>query len=102
VKINYVRAAEMEYERKLARIALQPFTTHSLSDFVRDIHALEDEILAHPGLRVAPGAPPGIFRVGPSRIYSYSLIYRLGDGDAYVIAVAAPQRRPLYWKRRTI
>jgi len=101
MRIFYLRAAELEYERKLARIALRPFTTHSISNFIRDIQALEEEILLHPGLRSAPGASPGIFRVGPSRIYSYSLIYRIRDGDAYVIAVAAPQRRPLYWKRRT-
>jgi hypothetical protein len=102
VRIFYIRPAELEYERKLARIALRPFTTHSILDFVQDIEALEKEILRHPGLRVALGAPPGFFRVGPSRIYSYSLIYRLRDGDAYIIAVAAPQRRPLYWKGRTI
>ncbi len=102
MNIFYIRPAELEFERKLARIALRPFTTHSISDFVQDIEALEEKILRHPGLRAAPGAPPGFFRVGPSRIYSYSLIYRLRDGDAFVVAVAAPQRRPLYWKRRTI
>jgi hypothetical protein len=102
MQILYVRAAELEYERKLARIALRPFTTHSVLDFVDDIRTLEDEICRHPGLRAAPGAPPGIFRVGPSRIHSYSLIYRLSAGDAYIIAVAAPQRRPLYWIRRTL
>jgi hypothetical protein len=102
VKIFYVRAAEAEYERKLESIALRPFTSHSVRDFIEDIEALEAEILLHPGLRRAPGAPPGIFRVGPSRVYSYSLIYRLRAGDAYVIAVAAPQRRPLYWRHRAI
>jgi hypothetical protein len=102
VKIIYLRAAEAEFDRKLERIASRPFTTHSISDFLHDIQGLEDEIRLHPGLRRVPNGPPEFFRVGPSPIYSYSLIYRLRDGDAYVIAVAAPQRRPLYWAGRKI
>ncbi len=102
MKIIYLRAAEAEFERKLARIALRPFTTHSIADFLHDIEKLEGEIRLHPGLRRVPNGPQGFFRVGPSPIYSYSLIYRLRDGDAYIIAVAAPQRRPLYWIRRKI
>jgi hypothetical protein len=102
VKIIYLRAAEAEFERKLARIALRPFTTHSISDFLHDIQRLEEEIRLHPGLRPVPHGPPEFFRVGPSRIYSYCLIYRLREGDAYIIAVAAPQRRLFYWIRRKI
>jgi len=102
MKIFYIPAAEVEYDKKLERIALRPFTTHSISDFLEDIARLENDILAHPGLRPAGGAPPGFFRVGPSPIYSYHLIYRLRDGDAYVVAVAAPGRRPRYWIKRTI
>ena len=102
MKIIYLRAAEVEFDRKLARIALRPFTTHSIWDFLHDIQRLEDEIRLHPGLRRVPNGPPEFFRVGPSPVSSYSLIYRLRDGDAYVIAVAAPQRRPFYWTRRKI
>jgi hypothetical protein len=102
MRILYIPVAEFEYDRKLERIARRPFTTHSVSDFLQDIACLEDEIRAHPGLRHALGAPAGFFRVGPSPIYSCSLIYRLRDGDAYVVAMAAPGRRPLYWVRRRI
>jgi hypothetical protein len=102
VNIFYLRPAELEYEQKLARIALRPFTTHSVVDFIEDIQTRKNEIRTHPGLRAVPGAPPGYFRAGPSRLHSYSLIYPAAEGNAYVIAVAAPQRRPLYWKGRTI
>jgi hypothetical protein len=30
------------------------------------------------------------------------LIYRIHEGNAVIVAVAAPERRPLYWKRRKI
>jgi hypothetical protein len=100
MRIFYIPAAEFEYDRKLERIAQRPFTTHSVADFVEDIAHLESEIRSHPGLRHVSGAPKGFFRVGPSPIYSYGLIYRLRRGDAYVVAVAAPGRRPLYWVRR--
>ena len=102
MRIFYIRAAELEFESKLQRIAQRPFTTHSVSDFLQDIAHLENEVRIHPGLRRVSGAPAGFFRVGPSPIYSYSLIYRLRDQDAYVVAVAAPGRRPLYWNRRRI
>jgi len=102
MKIVYLRAAELEHDLKLERIALRPFTTHSISDFLEDIACLEKDILAHPGLRPMAGAPSGFFRVGPSPIYSYHLIYRLRDGDACVVAVVAPGRRPRYWAKRKI
>ena len=102
MRILYVPEAEFEHDGKLERSAQRPFTTHSVSDFLQDIAYLEDEIRAHPGLRRASGAPSGFFRVGLSPIYSYGLIYRLRDGDAYVVAVVAPGRRPLYWVRRRI
>ncbi len=98
--IRYLPAADREYKEKLARIALRPFTTHSIKDFIEDIVRLEAEILAHPGQRPIRGAPAGWFRVGPSRIYSYSLIYHLRDGEVIVVATAAPGRHPFYWKRR--
>ncbi|MEJ0000571.1 MAG: hypothetical protein WDO13_16265 [Verrucomicrobiota bacterium] len=102
MRIFYLPEAEAEFERKLTRLSQRPYTTHSVSDFLEDIARLEKEILQHPGLRPVPGAPPGFFRVGPSAIHSYRLIYRLREGDAYVVAVAAPQRRPFYWKRRKL
>ena len=102
MRIFYVPVAEFEHDRKLERIAQRPFTTHSISDFLQDIASLENEIHLHPGLRHVSGAPDGFFRVGPSPIYSYSLIYRLREGNAYIIAVAAPGRRPLYWVKRKI
>lgn len=85
MRIFYLPVARDEYERKLKRIALRPFTTHSITDFLDDMTYLEDQICAHPGLRPAAGAPPGFFRVGPSPTYSYHLIYRLRDGNAYIM-----------------
>ena len=91
--IYYLSIAAREYDEKLARIAQRPFTTHSIRDFIEDLAWLEAEILARPGQRLVRGALPGWYRVGPSRIYSYSLIYRLKDGNAYIVATAAPGRR---------
>jgi hypothetical protein len=102
MRISYIPAAEFEHDNKLERIAQRPFTTHAVSDFLQDITFLENEMRVHPGLRPVLGAPSGFFRVGPSPIYSYTLIYRLRDGDAHVVAVAAPGRRPFYWVRRKI
>ena len=100
MKLVYLTPARKEYERKLARIALRPFTMHSVEDFIEDIERLESEILLHPGLRRVANAPEGYFRSSPSKIYSYFLIYRIDDDTALIVAVAAPERRPLYWKRR--
>lgn len=100
MKINYLPAAQAEYKRKLESIALRPFTTHSVRNFIEDIEYLEREILRRPGARRIPEAPLGYFRVGPSPVYSYSLTYRIRDGNIYIVAVAAPGRRPLYWLRR--
>jgi hypothetical protein len=100
MKIIYIPAAAREFEEKLERIAKNPFTTHSLQDFLDDIQDLEHKIRDHPGDRPVLGASVGWFRVGPSKIYSYSLIYRLREGNAYIIATAAPARRPLYWSHR--
>lgn len=102
MRIFYIAAAEFEHDRKLERIAQRSFTTHSVSDFLQDIADLENKIRLYPGLRHVPGAPNGFFRVGPSPIYSYSLIYRLRDEDAYIVAVVAPSRRPLYWVKGRI
>jgi hypothetical protein len=49
MKLVYLTPARLEYERKLARIALHPFTTHSIADFIEDIERLETEIHLHPG-----------------------------------------------------
>jgi hypothetical protein len=100
MKLVYLTPARLEYERKLARIAQRPFTTHSVADFIEDIERLEAEILLHPGLRRVTNAPAGYYRSGPSKIYSYFLIYRLHKGNAIIVAVSAPERRPLYWRRR--
>jgi hypothetical protein len=100
MRIIYIPAAVREFEEKLERIAKNPFTTHSVQDFLDDMSQLETEIMQHPGQRPVLGADPGWFRVGPSRVYSYSLIYRLKNGNAYVVAAAAPTRRPFYWLRR--
>jgi len=102
MKIIYTPLAAREHDEKLERIARQPFTTHAVKDFLDDIAFLEQRILAQPGQRRVPGAGPGWFRVGPSPIYSYFLIYRLQEGNAYVVATAAPARRPLFWIRRKI
>ena len=41
------------------------------------------------------------FREAPTRLYPYSLIYRvLPSGDVQIIAVAHASREPDYWRRR--
>jgi hypothetical protein len=95
MKLLYLTPARLEYERKLARIAQRPFTTHSVGDFIEDIERLEAEILLHPGLRKVINAPVGYYRSGPNKIYSYFLIYRIHEGNAIIVAVSAPERRPL-------
>jgi len=102
MKLVFLTPARKEYERKLARIALRPFTTHSVEDFIDDIERLEAEILLHPGLRSVANAPAGYYRSDPSKIYSHFLIHRIHEKNAVVVAVAAPERRPLYWRRGKI
>jgi hypothetical protein len=43
---------------------------------------------------------PGYFRFGPTPKFRYSVIYQQFDAAIHVIAFAAPQRRPGYWKQR--
>jgi hypothetical protein len=102
MQIIYLPIAAREHDEKLDRIAARPFTTHSVKDFLDDIALLEAEIRNRPGQRRVFGAPSGWFRVGPSRIYSYSLIYRLDGETAYIVATAAPARRPFFWLRRKV
>jgi hypothetical protein len=44
---------------------------------------------------------PGYYRVGPTRTHRYSIIYTITEHAFHVVAFAAPQRRPGYWRRRT-
>ncbi len=54
-------------------------------------------------VRLRGGRFPGrenYFRAGPTKRFSYSVIYQINGETIEVLAIAAAPRRPGYWKRR--
>jgi hypothetical protein len=94
-------SARNEFDRKVEYFRRRGLLFNSAGLFVDEIEEALRDILAEPGKRRMPGLP-GYFRVGPIARFSFSLIYRMAGDEIHVIAIAAPQRRPGYWKRRKI
>lgn len=92
-------AARTEFDRKVEYFRRRGLLFNSAELFVDEIEQALGEIVDEPGKCRMPGVP-GYFRVGPTERFSFSLIYRLEGDEIHVIAIAAPQRRPGYWRRR--
>jgi plasmid stabilization system protein ParE len=94
-------AAQKEFDRKVDYLLQNGLLPNSAELFVDEIERGLDEIKKHPGKNRMPGSP-NYYRVGPTERFSYSLIYQIGETALEVIAIAAPQRRPGYWKKRKV
>ena len=101
VQIFIHPAAQKEFDRKVEYLRRKGLLPFSAELFVDEIEEALAEMKKHPGKFRLPGSL-NYFRVGPTARFSYSVIYQISDACLEVIAIAAPQRRPGYWRRRRI
>jgi len=92
-------AAQAEFDRKVTYLQRKGLLPNSADLFIDEIERALDEVLDQPGKSRMPKAP-AYFRIGPTERFSFSIVYRIVEAEIHVIAIAAPQRRPGYWKRR--
>jgi len=79
-----------------------PFTTRVVANFIAEIESAEKAILHDPErFPVLPGKSQ-YRRFGPTKIYRFTVVYQIVDGDLHILAVAHPARRPYYWIKRRI
>jgi hypothetical protein len=67
--------------------------------FYNEIQAVLDDLGSRTHHREVTDAL-GYYRVGPTPTFGYSPIYKVVENRIHLLAIAAPQRRPGYWKRR--
>jgi len=94
-------SAQKEFERQILWLKKYGYLVNSADIFHYEIQvALNDlgERTHHREIAEAPGH----YRVGPTPTFTYSLIYKVVANEIHLLAIAAPQRRPGYWKRRRI
>jgi len=92
-------AAQKEFDRKVDYLRKKGLLLNAADLFVDEIERALDQIRNDPSKSRMLGART-YYRVGPTERFSYSLIYQISDEAIEVLAIAAPQRRPGYWKRR--
>lgn len=92
-------AAQKEFDRKVDYLRKNGLLPNAADLFVDEIERGLDQIRNDPGKSRMPGSSD-YCRVGPTERFSYSLIYQFSGETIEVLAIAAPQRRPGYWKRR--
>ncbi len=88
-----------EFSRKVDYLLQNGVLPNAAELFVEEIERALNEIRIRPGKSTMPGARK-YFRLGPTKRFSYSLIYRITNEAIEVLAIAAPQRRFGYWKNR--
>jgi plasmid stabilization system protein ParE len=94
-------AAQKEFDRKVDYLHRKGILANAAELFVDEIEQALVQIQLEPGKQKMPRAP-GYFRVGPTKRFSYNVIYQVTGDTIEVIAISAPQRRPGYWKRRRL
>jgi ParE-like toxin of type II ParDE toxin-antitoxin system len=94
-------AAQKEFDRKVEYLRQKGLLPNLAELFVDEIERALEEIKKRPGKKRMPRSSL-YYRFGPTERFAYSLIYQIGEDSLEVIAIAAPQRRPGYWKRRTV
>jgi plasmid stabilization system protein ParE len=94
-------AARKEFDHTVDYLHQKGLLPNAAELFIDEIESGLDEIKKHPGKSRMPGAP-NYYRIGPTPRFSYSIIYQINGAALEVIAIAAPQRRPGYWKKRQI
>ena len=92
-------AAQKEFDRKVDYLHENGLLPDAADLLVDEIERALEQIRNDPGKSRMPGSP-SYYRVGPTVRFSYSLIYQISVETIEVLAIAAPQRRPGYWKRR--
>jgi hypothetical protein len=93
--------AQMELEQQLLWLKKHGLQINSPELFFHEIQAALEELRARTHHREM-AETPGYFRLGPTPIFSYSLVYKIHDDEIHLLAIASPHRRPRYWKRRSI
>ena len=99
MKIVIHPLAQREFEVKIRWLKERGYLINSAEIFYDEIQAGLEDLRSRVHHRELADAP-GYYRLGPTRTHSYSLIYTMQDGAIHLVAIAAPQRRPGYWKRR--
>jgi len=92
-------AAQAEFDRKVAYFQKKGLLFNSAELFIDEIESALDAIPDQIGRSRMPGAL-AYFRVGPTERFSFSIIYQVVGPEIHVVAIAAPERRPGFWKRR--
>jgi hypothetical protein len=90
-----------EFERKISWLKKHGYLVNAPAMFYDEMQATLRELsqLAHH--RAILNAP-GYYRLGPTPTFRYSVIYQVMGTTIYLVAFAAPERRPGYWRRRKI
>jgi plasmid stabilization system protein ParE len=92
-------SAQREFDEKITYLLRHGLVPNAAELFIDEIEQAIAQIEKAPGKRRLSGRP-GYYRVGPTKRFSYSLIYQISGDLIEVLAVAAPQRRPAYWRKR--
>ena len=93
--------AKKEFEGKILWFKKYGYQINSSAIFYQEIQAALDDLGKRTHHRPLTNTS-GYYRVGPTPTHSYSLIYRIVGDEIHLLAIAAPQRQPGYWKRRKI
>ncbi len=91
--------AKTEYERKIVWLKRNGILLNAAELFAGEIEAALDELAQLTHHRPVQKMP-GHVRIGPTPKFRYSLIYQVEDASLNVVAIASPERRPGYWRRR--
>ena len=100
--IIYHPAARREYDRQIAVLMRNPFTTRVVSNFIEEIESAEKAIHDDPRRFPVVCGENQYRRFGPTKIYRFILIYETMGKDIHIIALVHPSRRPRYWIKRRI
>lgn len=100
--IIYHPLARREYDRQVALLMRNPFTTRVVSNFIEEIESAEKSILRDPQRFHVIRGKNQYRRFGPTKIYRFLIIYEIVGSDIYIYAIVHPSRRPSYWIRRRI
>jgi hypothetical protein len=104
--VDYDEGAIRDYLDRVRWLRKQQVAQKVISDFVSEIEGLEADISADgnrfPVIDGSRAKGDAIYKAEPTRKHKYSLIFILEGKKAYILAVAAPERRPGYWLKRVI
>jgi hypothetical protein len=91
--------AQKEFERKIRWLKKYGYLVDSAGAFHHEIEAALSDLAGRTHHREIVRTP-GYYRFGPTPTFRYSLIYKIVETHVHLVAMAAPERRPGYWKRR--